>query len=86
MRAALVGFIFGLVFSFLHIYLNLRFDLPLYLILVAFDKTVSCTKQGCLPYVVAAVGISSIIWAILFGIAARFINFRDFDPTKDARP
>ncbi|MBI2096598.1 MAG: hypothetical protein HYT40_00350 [Candidatus Sungbacteria bacterium] len=68
------GFVFGLLFAVAHLYFNIRYDLPLYLIIRGIEGVVSCTGRGCLPYLLLAALLSAIVWGILVVIAAKLLK------------
>ena len=57
------GFVFGLLFAGAHLYLGIRYDLPLYLIMRGADAVAECSGRGCLPYLALSVLLSAVFWA-----------------------
>lgn len=78
------GFIFGLLFALAHLFLNIRYDIPLYLVMLFMDSTIRCQGRGCAPFLILAIVISSLIWAGVGAFIARFIREESQDPSETA--
>jgi len=66
------GFVFGLLFAAAHLYFNIRYDLPLYLVLRGADAVAECGGRGCLPYLMLSVFLSAVFWAFVGALIAKF--------------
>ena len=71
-KGLILGFIGGILFAAAHLYLNIRYDLPFWLILIGFEKVVSCVGRGCWVYVGGAGLLSAVIWAFVGAIIQKY--------------
>lgn len=73
-NGAIVGYILGLVFAYAHTLLNFRYDVPLYLVEIGLDRFARCTGRSCLFWIILSALISSVFWALVGGLIAKFIE------------
>ncbi|MBI2055212.1 MAG: hypothetical protein HYT39_03935 [Candidatus Sungbacteria bacterium] len=73
-KGLILGFVGGILFAVAHLYLNMRYDLPFWLILVGLEKIVSCIGRGCWWYVGGAGGLSAVIWALIGAAIQKYIQ------------
>ena len=73
-NGAIAGYILGLVFAYAHTFLNFRYDVPLYLVEIALDRFARCTGRSCLFWIILSALISSLFWALVGGLIAKFIE------------
>lgn len=70
-KGALIGFFFGLAFAWTHLFTNLRYDIPFFVVIRALESFIVCSGRGCMPYLILAGIVSSLVWAgvgVLIGL------------------
>lgn len=80
-RGAVGGFIFGLLFALAHIFLNIRYDIPLYLVMLFMDSVIQCQGRSCKLFLGLAIIISALIWAGIGLLVARFTREENQSPS-----
>lgn len=67
-KGVIGGFVFGVLFAYAHLFLNFRYDLPLYFILSQMDAFITCQGRSCAPFLLLGGLTSTLFWALIGGV------------------